>query len=215
MKNIRHFTLIELLVVVAIIGLLAGLILPAVVMGQQKSRITQAKSDMAAILLALKGVESTYHKMVNAGSNFNGKSAETYNASDPAVIKLGGDDSADAYDAFIAELSVPSKVTTLNINKRKIKFLDPRPKFDAAAAYDSADNLKQLWRDPWGNRYILLINTDFSDRIPNPANTAKMLSAKAVVYSCGPNGTDNSGKNVQIDIGGPDKTDDDICSWNN
>ncbi len=241
MKIRYSFTLIELLVVVAIIALLAGLILPAVVMGQQKGRITQAKSDMAAILLALKGVENTYNKMVTVNSSdraiFDGKEAAVYETEDSKtkVIKLGGglvsatdkteDDNKDqnkAYDAFILELTLPNKKSsggsfeiTPNINKRRKQFLDPKTKFDPAAGYNTADNKKQLWRDPWGNRYVILINTNFSDEIQNPAATSKKLSAKAVIYSLGPNGIDNDGKNVLVDVGNPAKTDDDVCSWNN
>ena len=60
-----NFTLTELLVTIGIIIILAGLAIPAVLVAQQKGRVTAAKADMNAILTALKGVEGTYHKMVN------------------------------------------------------------------------------------------------------------------------------------------------------
>lgn len=216
MRQKQTFTLVELLVVIGIIAILAGLVIPAVIRAQQQGRITQAKSDMATILLALKGVESTYNKMVNGDSSFDGKTAKTDEDFPNCIILGGGNDtSVDAYDCFIAELSVPNKVSTPNINKRKIKFLDPNPKFDPTKNYSDADNLPYLWRDPWGNRYVIIINTQLTDEIPNPADTNKSLAAKAIVYSYGPNGTDNSAKNIlHDDVGSPESTDDDISSWN-
>lgn len=244
MRQKQTFTLVELLVVIGIIAILAGLVIPAVIRAQQQGRITQAKSDMATILLALKGVESTYNKMVAPKSstasdtysfdgNYVSASSTTISSSSSSssssivykYIKLGDvkldDDkkvdaaAQDAYDSFIAELSVPQKIDAdnLNVNKRKIKFLDPNPKFDPAADYDDAKNLPYLWRDPWGNRYIILINTNFTDGIPNPADDSKVLSSKAVVYSCGPNGEDNKARNILYDVGSPTSTCDDIASW--
>ena len=172
---------------------------------------------MANILLALKGVESTYNKMVN-GNSFGGNAASTAITD---CIRLGGDNSDSAaenqaYDSFIAELTVPQMLTAsaLNINKRKIKFLDPNPKFNPNLAYNHADNLPYLWRDPWGKRYIIIINTALNDEIPNPADTSKSLAARAVVYSRGPNGANNDAKNILYNVGSNlDATCDDIASW--
>ena len=230
MKQKQTFTLVELLVVIGIIAILAGLVIPAVIKAQMQGRITQAKSDMANILLALKGVESTYNKMVN-GNSFSSHSANAYPSGGTECIRLGGDDDSDdddsddddsdtdaenqAYDSFIAELTVPQMLTAsaLNINKRRIKFLDPNPKFNPNLAYNHADNLPYLWRDPWGKRYIIIINTALKDEIPNPADNDIILAARAVVYSRGPNGTNDDAQNILYNVGNPESTDDDIASW--
>ena len=68
MKTRKCFTLVELLVVAGIIALLAGLILPAVIGGAQQGRITQAKSDMNAIQMALSQMDQTYNRILKLES---------------------------------------------------------------------------------------------------------------------------------------------------
>ena len=233
MKQRFHFTMIELLVVVGIIALLAGLITPAAIYAQRQGRITQAQSDMRSILMALANVEGAYGRMVKVGSSkvdFNGKkvavSTKSFGSKAYNYTMLGGDDeegddtskSAQAYDAMIAELSDPgnSGLTSLNVNKRKKVFLDPKPSYDPSAAYTAADNANLLWRDPWGNRYRVYINTDGNIGIPNPAVSSKLIAVKAAVVSLGPNGTWDDAKNINYpDEGSPSGDADDIASWRN
>ena len=213
-----RFTLVELLIVVGIIAVLAGLVLPAVIGGIQQGRITQAKSDLAAIMMALKGVEGTYGKMFNASGNtlsFNGKTASYDSTNEFFSVS---NNCPNAYNAFIAELSVPKNtgLTALNVNKRKIKFLEPKPNFDPEKAYDNAVNTPHLWLDPWGNAYVILFSPSGADEIK--VSSSKTIAAKAAGYSIGPNGTDDGGCHVDLNTcisSGTHKLHDDIATWNN
>ncbi len=233
----RHdFSLVELLVVIGIIGLLAGLLLPAVSGGRQKGMITQAKADMNSIRMALKNVETNYGQMVKTGgtndsptATFNGKTAKHVSTSKDGekVIAIGNKDLGDTnykdtYREFIRELCAPEDISAANknINTRNIKFLDAPPE------YNENDNDTIWWSDPWGNPYTVLINVNYTNKVYIPAGSGAklrsgittpnnydggwLLSGSVFLYSLGPNGVDNSGLN-QNNLG--DNTTDDICSW--
>ena len=216
-KTIRRFTLVEMLTVVAIIGILAGLIIPTVIIAQNRGRVTQAKSDIASIITAMKQFKSDYNRILPSDGTINGSTKASVSSKIATV-------SGDAYDTFIAEISAP-KTSGLGtdakkrINKRKKVYLDPQNGFDPTADYNSAANIEKLWRDPWGNRYVVFVGVD-SDHALKMADNSKTLATGLAAYSFGPNGIDDNGCNVELDAcqnkatGANHKLCDDISSWN-
>ena len=230
----RRFTLVEMLTVIAIISILAGLVIPVVVIAQAKGRETQAKSDISAIVSALKAMDADYGRMLKkSNSNYyiGNSKIDSGNLLDNKKINDSGNAVSDSnslaklngnyYNAMIAELSAPKNTgLTVSVNTRKKIYLEPKKGFDPTANYDSTANTPFLWRDPWGNPYVIYLKVTGEDFMVVP-DTAKNLASKIAVYSFGPNGADDSGCSNVLDacIKSSDNTaakhkqHDDIASW--
>ena len=131
------FTLIELLVVVAIIGLLAAILIPAVNKALKSAKRTRAMTQMRDLDGAVKRYFAEYNKMpVPAG--FNGDATKEKDAF------LGKDQAA------VIEILIGANT---NFNPKKIAFLDLDPA--SFRVKTVTEMLKALqvdhapYRDPW------------------------------------------------------------------
>lgn len=211
-KQFKRFTLVEMLTVVAIISILAALVIPTVIIAQNRGRVTQAKSDIASIITAMKQLKSDYNRILPSDGTINGSTKASVSSKIATV-------SGDAYDTFIAEISAP-KTSGLGtdakkrINKRKKVYLDPQSGFDPTKSV--SDNKEHLWRDPWGSAYTVYVKLEETNQLAIPG-TSKTIASDMAVYSFGPNGEDDKGCNVELDTcisSGNHKNHDDIASWN-
>ena len=198
----RNFTLVELLVVIGILALLAGLIIPAVIGAKSKGRITQARADMTSLRTAFEGMYRDYGAMAKSSGTKYALGGHEFDVSS-GCITIAESSATANYCDVIAELSDPGNSgLTVSLNKKKIKYLDPRPEYDPSKSPTNDANKENTWLDPWGNPYQIRINVDASEQIVDPSDTSKKLSGRIIFWSFGPDGKGSSAADNKDNVAG-------------
>ncbi|MCQ2352819.1 MAG: prepilin-type N-terminal cleavage/methylation domain-containing protein [Victivallaceae bacterium] len=202
----KCFTLVELLAVIAIIGILAGILIPTLGSAQLRGKITQAKSDMKTIETALEAfaADNGGRYCTNTTWATAGDLSGSTNPKDNDIAKYTTNNKGGRSCGIIQELCDPGKVTPNN-NKRKIRYLEP------SSAYVNGNSEDQLWPDPWGNSYNIWICMDNTGKMTPHAS--HNVYSNVILWSNGPDGENNDGKNSESDSCGSTTPTDDVASW--
>ena len=168
-KARRDSNVRPLLVIVLLVSLffLMGLVIPhGCPIGHGSGQgITKARQQASAIHTALIQYRTDYGKWPLAEQTVE----QWETAADEEV-----------YDRLIAVLAVEGESEWIGkINPRRTVYLE------------AAFNDDGLVVDPWGNRYRVMIDSDFDGEIPAPDGT--VMTAAVLVWSLGPNGKDEAG----------------------
>jgi prepilin-type N-terminal cleavage/methylation domain-containing protein len=217
-KRVRSaFTLIELLVVISIIGILAGMIAPAIITAKVKAQAAAARTEMKSLIGAISAYQTDYSRLpataktmqTAAGNDFTFGAKYTNNS---FVASAGSiNDTNAVYNRYEA--------TYQNCNAEILRALT------ATAAYENLNNIlnpsktayftaqkvanttteagigpDSVFRDPWGMPYIITLDLNYDNVCDDAFYNAKKYGSVGGILNVSVPG------NVMIWSYGPDKT---------
>ena len=211
----KSFTMVEMLVVIAVIGILAGILVPVLGNATKKARVTQARADINNLMTAIKNFESTYNALPCDYSDSHAKhiydtTGKKGFAKEENYLfwhEYNKDNDAKKYDVLMQELSqvdIVGESAASSVrnwisdgsehrNSRGLKLLEVNQDFP-----------EKGFVDPWGNRYAIIMNDgyakngiifkrDKSLKLKSEADNSKKLVGDVFIYSFGPNMIDDYG----------------------
>jgi prepilin-type N-terminal cleavage/methylation domain-containing protein len=189
MKNRKGFTLIELLVVISIIGILAGILLPALTRAKLAAKVAQSKTEIKGIEGAINTYYQTYQRYPTSQgvrkdgvSNFNpdytygtwyvaGQAGLLYQ---PKGVKLAT--SIPAQPGYSKVNTNNSEVVAILMDQDRTIPTAPKkghPENRQGQAFLTAKAGTTLtspgvgpdgvYRDPWGSPYIITLDLNYDN----------------------------------------------------
>jgi prepilin-type N-terminal cleavage/methylation domain-containing protein len=159
------FTLIELLVVMAIIGILAALLFPAI-----SSALNSAKRRKAAVIC--QDIESAILTYMN---DYNGRFPMP-------VADHGSDDNTDDIPSTTFPQQVLAVLMALDAPFNDGHQLNPKRKVYLSTDVSSEDG---TFLDPWGTQYQIILDRNLDGSIDYLTDSGEHHRKKAVVVSAG------------------------------
>jgi len=176
----KAFTLIEMLVVIAIIGILAAMLFPAITGAMRTAKINKARIEAESIANAINLYYNDYGQMPVPVA------AQGFAPYTGATWTPGNEDDASYFTEAVAKqiIQVLTAEAGGSSNPNANHALNPRRKVYLSMDNPNADG---TFLDPWRNQYRIKLDRDFDGKVeyysqPNQHRTV------AVVVSGGPDG---------------------------
>jgi prepilin-type N-terminal cleavage/methylation domain-containing protein len=171
----QAFSLVEMLVVISIIGILAGMLLPALARAKTKAKITVARKEIADLVQAINSYKADYSQFPSPPETFftMGTSDFTYGTANTGVPftvtnGFGYDTNNSALTCILMAVERHrDNVNTINVghvkNPQKKIYLKPKLSNGTVGDPQPGLGLDGIYRDPWGMPYMVSIDMNFDD----------------------------------------------------
>ena len=178
-------TLVEVLVVIAIIGILAGILLPVLSNIKKKASVAKARKEISDIKIALELFKQQYsiwpmtsNARVAGNPDFTFgtyNSGNTYAANESALNPGAGYQANNSELLFIlmSELNATYNPNYQNNPQKKIFLNPPR---DNQVDGGPGIGPSRVWLDPWLNPYIVTIDVNYDGVTQDPVYSKNTIS---------------------------------------
>lgn len=189
------FTLVELLVTMVIVGVLMGMLFPAITGAIRKGKKNQAEGDVRAIVTAWQQYYAEYGRWPVSEGRFmrlggfvqnGGEAGQSFAAVDGIKMSEGVLESIMYPDASLMGKSFDAAVQSYN--PKRLQLMERK----------QSDVLDML--DPWGNTYRFLLDVNGDGKVQwDPGGGADLITVytPCIAWSMGPDGERNTGDDVR------------------